>query len=112
MTAPITPPSRVVTAALIGTVSIAASAWYLVRELHVVGHLGFPLDDAWIHAQFARNLASGFGLSFNPGEPSAGSTSPLWTAIVAIGMFFGLAAPASAAVFGLALGAGSAMLTT
>ncbi len=111
MTASTAPRSRVVTTAVIGTVSIAASAWYLARELHAVGHLGFPLDDAWIHAQFARNLASGFGLSFNPGEPSAGSTSPLWTAIVAIGMFFGLAAPVSAAIFGLAFGAGSAMLT-
>jgi hypothetical protein len=44
---------------------------------------GVPLDDAWIHFQFARNLARGDGLSFNPGEPTSGSTSPLWTLLLA-----------------------------
>lgn len=44
---------------------------------------GVPLDDAWIHFQFARNLARGDGLSFNPGQPTAGSTSPLWTFLLA-----------------------------
>ena len=36
---------------------------------------GVPLDDAWIHFQFARNLARGDGLSFNPGQPTSGSTA-------------------------------------
>ncbi len=44
---------------------------------------GVPLDDAWIHFQFARNLARGDGLSFNPGQPTAGSTAPLWTLLLA-----------------------------
>ncbi len=44
---------------------------------------GFPLDDSWIHLQFARNLAAGQGFSFNPGEPIAGSTAPLWTFLLA-----------------------------
>ncbi len=47
------------------------------------GQGGVPLDDAWIHFQFARNLARGDGLSFNPGEPTAGSTAPLWTLLLA-----------------------------
>jgi len=42
-----------------------------------------PLDDAWIHFQFARNLARGDGLSFNPGQPTSGSTAPLWTFLLA-----------------------------
>jgi hypothetical protein len=47
------------------------------------GEGGVPLDDAWIHFQFARNLARGDGLSFNPGEPTSGSTAPLWTVLLA-----------------------------
>jgi hypothetical protein len=43
---------------------------------------GVPLDDAWIHFQFARNLARGDGLSFNPGQPTSGSTAPLWTLLL------------------------------
>ena len=39
----------------------------------------FPLDDSWIHLQFARNLAEGRGFSYNPGVPVSGSTAPLWT---------------------------------
>jgi hypothetical protein len=41
--------------------------------------LGFPLDDAWIHQTYARNLAERGEWAFFPGETSAGSTSPLWT---------------------------------
>jgi arabinofuranosyltransferase len=44
---------------------------------------GVPLDDAWIHFQFARNLARGDGLSFNPRQPTSGSTAPLWTLLLA-----------------------------
>lgn len=56
---------------------------YLAAELFLVGGLGFPLDDSWIHLQFARNLAEGRGLSYNPGELVTGSTAPLWTALLA-----------------------------
>ncbi len=43
---------------------------------------GFPVDDAWIHQVFARNIATGHGFSFNPDRPFAGSTTPLWTLIL------------------------------
>lgn len=49
------------------------------------GYLGFPLDDAWIHQTYARNLALAGEFAFVPGQPSAGSTSPAWTALLAIG---------------------------
>ena len=49
------------------------------------GYLGFPLDDAWIHQTYARNLATRGEFAFIPGQPSAGSTSPLWTGLLAIG---------------------------
>lgn len=57
----------------------------LAGELYFLdGRIGFPLDDSWIHLQFARNLKLGDGLTYNPGEPVAGSTAPLWTAVLAI----------------------------
>jgi hypothetical protein len=50
-----------------------------------VGVLGFPLDDAWIHQTYARNLATTGQFEFVPGQPSAGSTSSAWTLLIALG---------------------------
>ncbi|MEI8131548.1 MAG: hypothetical protein WCG34_03880, partial [Leptolinea sp.] len=47
-----------------------------------MGYVGFPLDDAWIHQVYARNLAMRGEWAFNPGEPSGGSTSPLWSLLL------------------------------
>ena len=46
---------------------------------------GFPLDDAWIHQTYARNLVQYGEWSYIPGKISSGSTSPLWTMILSIG---------------------------
>ncbi len=54
---------------------------FLSASQSVIG-LGFPLDDAWIHQTYARNLGALGQWSFTPGVPSAGSTSPLWTALL------------------------------
>jgi hypothetical protein len=48
------------------------------------GDWQFPLDDSFIHLVFARSLAAGEGLAFQPGELVAGTTAPLWTALVAL----------------------------
>lgn len=84
--------------AVIGA-GIAATAWYAAERADVTAN-GFPLDDAWIHLQFARNLAAGHGYSFNPGIPSSGSTAPLWTLLLAVPLALG-AGPVEA---GIALG--------
>lgn len=52
--------------------------------------IGFPLDDSWIHLTYARNLALRGEWAFLPGVPSAGSTSPLWSTLLAIGFLFRL----------------------
>jgi hypothetical protein len=49
--------------------------------------LGFPLDDAWIHQTYARNLGQNGMMSFVPGIPSTGSTSAGWTILLAAGYF-------------------------
>lgn len=47
--------------------------------------IGFPLDDAWIHLTYARNFVEHGEWAFRLGQSSAGSTSPLWTALLSIG---------------------------
>lgn len=44
---------------------------------------GFPLDDAWIHAVYARSLAREGALAYNPGTPATGATSLLWPVLLA-----------------------------
>ncbi len=61
----------------------ATVAVYFVAELFVLGEPTFPLDDPWIHLQFARNLAAGEGMSYQEGRQVAGSTAPLWTLLLA-----------------------------
>jgi hypothetical protein len=43
---------------------------------------GFPLDDAWIHQDFARTLAQDGRFAFAPNRSGAGSTSPLWVLLL------------------------------
>ena len=39
-------------------------------------------DDAYIHLEFARNVAAGHGFAFN-GRVVAGDTAPLWVLLLA-----------------------------
>ncbi|MCL4236912.1 MAG: hypothetical protein KJ047_01575 [Anaerolineae bacterium] len=44
---------------------------------------GYPLDDAWIHQTYARNLAEHGEWAFVPGQPSSASTAPLYSLLLA-----------------------------
>ena len=79
---------------LLGSIAIV-----LVAGLSVTGYVlwaygqglaGFPLDDAWIHQTYARNLAETGQLAYLPGQPSAGSTSPAWSFLLSIGYMLGM----------------------
>lgn len=72
---------------------------------------GFPLDDSWIHQVYGQNLALRGEWAFIPGQPSAASTSPLYTVLLAIGYLLrlpyalwthtlGVIALAAAGIFG------------
>jgi hypothetical protein len=78
----------------VGLLYLAVSAW-------AFGYTGFPLDDAWIHQTYARNLADSGQLAFTPGQPSAGSTAPLWTFWLSLGYLLKL--PYQIWTFGLGL---------
>lgn len=64
-------------------------AYFWQTMLRITGGVpGVPLDDAWIHFQFARNLSQGHGFSYVPGVPTAGSTAPFWTLLLSgVGLF-------------------------
>jgi len=62
---------------------LSALLFFLIRESQVAGTFGFPLDDSWIFWVFGRNLATGNGFSFNPGQAILGTTSILWVLVLA-----------------------------
>ncbi len=70
--------------------SLISMAVYLVASA-LYYHIGFPLDDSWIHLTYARNLAVYGEWAFQHGKPSAGSTAPLWTGLLSIGFLLKLA---------------------
>ena len=43
-------------------------------------HLEHSTDDAYITYRYARNLADGHGMVFNPGVHHLGTTAPGWAA--------------------------------
>jgi hypothetical protein len=43
---------------------------------------GYPLDDSWIHQDFARTLAISHEFAYSPGRSGAGSTSPIWVLLL------------------------------
>jgi hypothetical protein len=68
--------------------TVAVGTYLLAADSH--GPLAFPLDDAWIHQTYARNLAETGQLAFRPGQPSAGSTSPAWSFLLSVGYLLGV----------------------
>jgi arabinofuranosyltransferase len=73
---------------------LAAIAAWIVR---------FVQDDAFITYRYARNLARGEGLVFNPGEEVEGYTNFLWTVMHALPERFGWSTPVFSQVVGIAL---------
>ncbi len=72
-------PQRLAIAAI---TAIGAAICILIcrSALQVNGGFGFPLDDPWIHLQFARTLREYGRFSYFANEMiTSGSTSPLYT---------------------------------
>ncbi len=64
----------------------------------------YRTDDTFIFLRYARNLAAGDGLAFNPGEPVYGFTSPLWVFVLALPAALGLPAIPAAKMMAFAGG--------
>lgn len=75
---------------IVGGACLVGVGLFLGVSAQLGGRLGFPLDDAWIHQTYARNLARYGRFEYIPGVSSAGSTSPLWTLLLALGYLLGI----------------------
>ncbi len=75
-------------AAIAGAALVATAGYVLLAQAN--GYTGFPLDDAWIHQTYARNLAATGQLAYLPGQPSAGSTSPAWSFLLSVSTLLGV----------------------
>lgn len=66
--------------------SVSLPYYYISYSYSVNQYYSFPLDDPWIHLQFAKNLAEYGSFSYYKNEiVTAGSTSPVYTALLAAG---------------------------
>jgi hypothetical protein len=66
----------------LGAVAVVLFAAWRLRDTYV--------GDAAVYLPYARNAANGHPFQFNVGEFSTGSTSPLWSLLLAIPFLFGL----------------------
>src|SRR5688500_1521674 len=62
--------------------TLAMLALTFVAGAHSMSRTVF-IDDAFIYLRYARNLANGDGMVFNPGEWICGCTSVLYTCLLA-----------------------------
>lgn len=58
-------------------------ALVLIIALLIAAFWNYTQDDVFITYVYSRNLAEGVGFVFNPGETVQGTTTPLWTLLMA-----------------------------
>lgn len=77
--------------ALYGAISLVVCLIYISASVSVSGgDVVMPLDDTYIHFQYARQLADGQPYIYNPGEsPTSGATSFLYPYLLAAGYLLG-----------------------
>lgn len=85
-------PNRIFLAALF-LLAAGTLAWSLTRP-------AVSFDDAYITYRYARNLAHGLGFVYNPGERVLGTTTPLYTLLLAAGSLAGAELPALSLLLG------------
>ena len=68
----------------------------------IEGGAGLPLDDSYIHLVYARNLLTNGFLTYDGMNPSAGTSSPLWTLWLAFLMWCRIPGEAAGMISGLA----------
>lgn len=83
---PVRSRSQLILVALVAAISVLI---YLAASMFLF-RVGFPLDDAWIHQTYARNLVQHGEWAFQPGQPSAGSTALLWSLWLSLGHLINL----------------------
>lgn len=91
----------------VGAIVLAFAAVLAVSALAAP----YTVDDAFIVARYAQNLATGGGYAMNPGVPSDGVTGPLWIAPPFLAMQLGLPPVLASKLVGAFCAAVAAALT-
>jgi len=68
-------------------IAVLLACLVYLQTMSIWTYAGFPLDDSWIHIEYARSIYEGRPWEYSPGCPSTGATSPLW-AILLSPLFF------------------------
>lgn len=63
---------------------VLSIAFYLAFSAYIF-RIGYPLDDAWIHQTYARNLIEYGHWIYTQNTGGGGSTAPLWTMLLSVG---------------------------
>jgi hypothetical protein len=100
----------VVTGARWRIVAGCGAALAIILAVISAHQAGFPLDDSWIHQDFARTLATTHQFAYSPGRSGAGSTSPIWVLLLTPPYVLFGATPPLAAVVGWTALLGAAAL--
>jgi arabinofuranosyltransferase len=92
--------------------AVLVAAFLILLGVAIAWQTRFLIDDAFISFRFARNLVSGNGLVWNPGDmPVEGYTNFLWVLLMSIPIFLGKD-PALFSIFlGIACFAGTLYVT-
>lgn len=78
-------------------IPLIVGAWVVIA-IFIWRFRNFQLDDAYITYRYARNLAQGLGFSYNPPQRVFGTTTPLYTLILALFSLIGFDIPQSSLV--------------
>ncbi len=105
---PATPPRRIQEWAVLVILSTALVVLFATN----VAKKSFLVDDAYISFRYARHLAEGSGLVWNPGERVEGYSNFLWVVAMAGAMKLGIPPETAAKGIGIASGALLLLLVT
>src|SRR3954447_24573116 len=84
-----TPNARPFVAACMLALGVGAAFWLPALE-GARGYFPAPLDDVYIHFDFARSFAQGHPFEWMPGNGySSGETSPLYAVVLGVGWLVG-----------------------
>ena len=105
---PLGPTLVVALALLVGSLFVGSNLYYNRAQLSSDDKLTLsaPLDDTFIHLQYARQIGQGQWLSYNDGDrPSSGASSLLYVLVLGGAHFVGFSSHKLLA-FAIILGAG------
>jgi tetratricopeptide (TPR) repeat protein len=84
----ISPKIQIIIISVLILLTVPLTVYYILYAFSINHTYGFPIDDPWIHLTFAKNIAEYGSFSYFKNEvATSGSTSPIFTFLLAVGFF-------------------------